>query len=73
VRTLRVTPKRVRAMLLEGELEGIPPGATAHGDWKVLLPAAPTLEPTAPVDETPECPSAEQEEAPQQKNAPRVS
>jgi hypothetical protein len=63
-RALRVTPERVRAMLLEGELEGIPPGATAQGDWKVLLPAAPTSEPTAPVDETPETPSAEQEEAP---------
>ena len=60
---LQETPERVREMLVTGELEGIPPGATAQGDWKVLLPAAPDLEEPAPVDEPRETPSEEQEEA----------
>jgi hypothetical protein len=62
---LQLTPERVRGMLMSGELEGIPPGATAQGDWKVLLPATPDLEEPAPADEPPENPSEEQEEAPQ--------
>jgi hypothetical protein len=61
---LRETPDRVREMLATGELEGIPPGATAQGDWKVLLPAAPDLGQPTPVDDAPERPSGEQEEAP---------
>ena len=63
-RVLRETPDRVREMLATGELEGIPPGATAQGDWKVLLPAAPDLGQPTPVDEAPEHPPEEQEEAP---------
>jgi Helix-turn-helix domain len=37
---LQETPQRVREMLVTGELEGIPPGATLSGEWKVLLPAS---------------------------------
>ena len=48
---LQETPDRVREMLARGDLEGIPPGATAQGDWKVLLPATPDLEEPAPADE----------------------
>jgi hypothetical protein len=36
---LEETPERVREMLAAGELDGIPPGATVSGEWKVLLPA----------------------------------
>jgi outer membrane biosynthesis protein TonB len=61
---LELTPERVREMLISGELEGIPPGATEHGDWRVLLPATPSLQKPAPADEPSESPSAEQEEAP---------
>jgi helix-turn-helix protein len=61
---LHETPDRIRQMLLAGELEGIPPGASAEGSWKVLLPASPDLEPPAPVDEAPEPPIVEQEEVP---------
>ncbi len=61
---LQLTPERVREMLISGELEGIPPGATEHGDWRVLLPASPSLEKPAPADEPSESPSEEQEEAP---------
>ena len=65
---LREAPHRVREMLATGELEGIPPGATAQGDWKVLLPAsakaAADLEEPVPVEEPLEpSPPAEQEEA----------
>ncbi len=35
---LRTTPARVLEMMASGELEGLPPGATAEGVWKVLLP-----------------------------------
>jgi hypothetical protein len=35
---LRETPERVEEMLQTGELDGIPPGATLSGEWKVLLP-----------------------------------
>ncbi len=37
---LEETPERVREMLATGELDGIPPGATLSGEWKVLLPTA---------------------------------
>ena len=68
---LQETPDRVREMLVTGELEGIPPGATAQGDWKVLLPATPDLQEPAPVDgEPPESPSEEQQEAPPPEEAP---
>ena len=65
---LRETPDRIREMLATGELEGIPPGATAQGDWKVLLPAsakaAADLEEPVPVEEPLEpTPPAEQEAA----------
>ena len=61
---LQESPHRVREMLATGELEGIPPGATAQGDWKVLLPATPDLEEPTRVDEPPESPSEKQEAAP---------
>src|ERR671916_2418322 len=63
-RVLQRTPEQVREMLIWGELEGIPPGATAEGDWKVLLPATPDLAQPAPPDDVPESPSENQEEAP---------
>jgi len=68
---LQLTPERVREMLMSGELEGIPPGATAQGDWKVLLPATPDLEEPAPADEPSENPSEEQEEAPPVDESPQ--
>jgi hypothetical protein len=37
---LQESPDRVRQMLATGDLEGIPPGATVSGDWKVLLPTS---------------------------------
>ena len=67
---LRQNPDRVREMLATGELEGIPPGATAQGDWKVLLPATPDLEDPAPADEPPENSSEGQEENPAADEAP---
>jgi hypothetical protein len=60
---LQLTPERVREQLLRGELEGIPPGGTAEGDWKVLLPATPDLQEPAPAQEPPESPSEKQGEA----------
>ena len=38
---LDLSPARVRGMLATGELEGLPPGATAGGDWLVLMKAGP--------------------------------
>ncbi len=63
---LRESPDRIREMLATGELEGIPPGATAQGDWKVLLPASPNLEQPAPAYEPPE----RQEEGPAEVERP---
>jgi hypothetical protein len=36
-RALRVTPQRVRELLLEGELEGIPPDHSRDRDWRVIM------------------------------------
>jgi hypothetical protein len=36
-RALRVTPDRVREMLLEGELEGTPPEQSRDRDWRVIM------------------------------------
>jgi hypothetical protein len=58
---LQETPDRVREMLFTGELEGIPPGATTQGAWKVLLPATSDLKQSADVDETPETASDEED------------
>jgi hypothetical protein len=57
---LRETPQRVREMLASGDLDGIPPGATLSGEWKVLLPASLEADsgPGAPADETAEAPPA---------------
>ena len=70
---LREPPDRVREMLATGELEGIPPGATAQGDWKVLLPVSPDLEQPTPADESPENPPEGQEEAPPVDEPPQSS
>jgi hypothetical protein len=67
---LQETPDRVREMLATGALEGIPPGATAQGDWKVLLPATPDLEEPTPVQEPPESPTEEQEGGPPPDDGP---
>jgi Helix-turn-helix domain len=67
---LQETPDRVREMLVTGALEGIPPGATAQGDWKVLLPATPDFEQLAPANEPPDSPSEEHEEGPPPEDAP---
>ncbi len=48
---LGTTPARVLQMVTAGDLEGLPPGASAEGVWKVLLPVVPEQEP-AP-DEAP--------------------
>jgi predicted transcriptional regulator len=52
---LEETPQRVREMLATGELDGIPPGATLSGQWKVLLPASLSGAPDQgpPVEESP--------------------
>ena len=64
---LEESPERVREMLITGELDGIPPGATLSGEWKVLLPS--TLgedksQHESPVEESPDSVSEGQEEAP---------
>ncbi len=64
---LEESPERVREMLITGELDGIPPGATLSGEWKVLLPS--TLgedksQHEPPVEESPDSVSEGQEEAP---------
>jgi hypothetical protein len=64
---LEESPERVREMLITGELDGIPPGATVSGEWKVLLPS--TLgedksQHEPPVEESPDSVSEEQEETP---------
>ena len=61
---LQLTPDRVREMLIDGDLEGIPPGGTVHGEWKVLLPATPDLKEPAPLEESPESPPEERDEPP---------
>jgi hypothetical protein len=43
---LGTTPARVLEMMAAGELEGLPPGATAEGVWKVLLPVASKEDPS---------------------------
>jgi outer membrane biosynthesis protein TonB len=68
---LQLTPEHVRELLMSGELEGIPPGATAQGDWKVLLPATPDLEEPAPANEPSESSSEEQEEPPPVEETPQ--
>lgn len=62
---LQETPARVREMLVAGEIEGIPPGATVSGDWKVLLPATLRQGPDQPppVEEPTDSSAEEQEEA----------
>jgi hypothetical protein len=67
---LRETPDRVREMLVTGELEGIPPGGTAQGDWKVLLPASPDLAQPALADEPPESSREDQAEDPATDEGP---
>jgi hypothetical protein len=64
---LEKSPERVWEMLITGELDGIPPGATVSGEWKVLLPS--TLgedksQHEPPVEESPDSVSEGQEEAP---------
>jgi DNA-binding transcriptional MerR regulator len=65
---LQETPQRVREMLVTGELEGIPPGATHSGEWKVLLPASAgaggELGQQVLADESAESAPADQGEAP---------
>jgi DNA-binding transcriptional MerR regulator len=61
---LKVSTQRVREMLITGELEGIPPGATLSGEWKVLLPSAAGENQALPVDEGPEDPSKDQDDPP---------
>ncbi len=59
---LQESPDRVREMLVTGELEGIPPGATVQGDWKVFVPATVGLEEPPPVAEPPEGTSSSEEQ-----------
>jgi hypothetical protein len=62
---LQETPARVREMLASGEIQGIPPGATVSGDWKVLLPATlrQSSDQAPPVEEPTDSSAEEQEEA----------
>jgi hypothetical protein len=50
------TPERVLEMLKRGELDGIAPGATLAGEWKVLLPTS--------AEESTESAPGDQEETP---------
>jgi hypothetical protein len=61
---LQKTPAQVREMLATGEIQGIPPGATVSGDWKVLLPVTLRQGPdqTPPVEEPTDSSAEEQEE-----------
>jgi hypothetical protein len=63
---LQETPERVREMLASGDLDGIPPGATLSGEWKVLLPTSLGADPDreAPADEPAEVLPEGQAEAP---------
>jgi hypothetical protein len=61
---LEETPERVREMLAAGELDGIPPGGTLSGEWKVMLPATLGKDQGAPVDEGTEGPPGDEDEAP---------
>jgi helix-turn-helix protein len=63
---LEESPERVLEMLQTGELDGIPPGATLAGEWKVLLPSTATGESAESAEEFVEPPSqsgAESEES----------
>ena len=53
---LQKTPERVLEMLSSGDLDGIPPGATVSGEWKVLLPTSLKEDPVpeAPLEESAE-------------------
>lgn len=64
---LNETPQRVREMLATGELEGIPPGATLSGEWKVLLPTTLGGDQASLVDG----PSEDQDEAPPADDLPQ--
>jgi Helix-turn-helix domain len=57
------TPERVRDMLATGELEGIPPGATLAGEWKVLLQATLGEGETRPDEASRDTPTEDQDEA----------
>ena len=48
---LQETPERVLEMLASGDLDGIPPGATLSGEWRVLLPATAGEDRTPPAHE----------------------
>ena len=63
---LQETPERVLEMLASGDLDGIPPGATLSGQWKVLLPTrlGQELDQEAPVEETSEELQEDQGEVP---------
>jgi len=65
-RILQETPERVREMLATGDLDGIPPGATLSGEWKVLLPISLGEDSgeDALVEESSEGPAEEQDETP---------
>ena len=60
------TPERVLEMLATGDLNGMPPGATLSGEWKVLLPRRLEEEhgQEAPVEASSEEPPVDQEDAP---------
>ena len=77
---LQETPERVLEMLSSGDLEGIPPGATVSGEWKVLLPTSLKEDPVpeAPLEESAESlledyeePPATEEDAEQPPEAPQ--
>jgi hypothetical protein len=60
---LQLPPARVWEMLIAGELESIPPGATLERAWKVRLPTAAHRKQTAPIDQPPASRPEEQEES----------
>jgi cell division protein FtsB len=57
---LQETPERIEEMLATGVLDGIPPGGTLSGEWKVLLPTSAGES----AESAPEDPDEDQEEAP---------
>jgi DNA-binding transcriptional MerR regulator len=59
---LQESPARVREMLATGELEGLPPGATTGGEWRVLLRLAPARAQAPHTDEPADRPPEQPEE-----------
>ncbi len=56
-RALKLTPDRIRQMLRDGEIEGVPPQAGGAPDWKIPIRVIQDRDRPPPMDrpETPHC------------------